>query len=337
MSRKAALHASCRVKSHQLKHLTKMKNLMKKWSLLKMFFVPAVVLAMVSCDKEELPDLTIKEMAFSMPGGVLKEMQVSKMNSNGHVYDFSYGSNGKPEKVSGFYQSEEKEDGTSYKIEEEYALVYEGDRLKEVNKEFTYTRNLADGTQELESGATKVAYIYNEKGFVGEVQKTFFTKLPDNSEGKITFPSQYEYNKENRVVKITDYSATDQKISEYHTLEWNGGNLVKQTLFHEPDGEGEADETGEEVIFSDYDDKINPMMLFAVLFGNSAGITRTENNAGKIVNYRPDGNGNLTESQVTTIDRTYDSKGRPVRYKFSSTAHELDETYISETTITYRD
>ena len=332
---------------------------MKKRFLLLKFFVPAVMLAMVSCDKEELPDLTIKEMAFSGLEAVLKEIQVSKINSNGHVYDFSYGSNGKPDKVISFYQSEENEDGISYKLEEEYALVYESDRLKEVNNEYTYTRNLANGTQEREGGTKKVAYLYNENGLVKEVQTTFFYKLPDNSERETTFSHQYEYNKENKVVKITDNS-TGQKSSGYYTLEWNGGNLMKQTHFYEQAGEGQrkqsgcgnefpgrtgfmrtqaamADETEAVFVFSDYDDKINPMMLFAILHGGSAGMNHSENNAGKIVNYKPDENGNLTESQVTTIDRAYDSKGRPARYKVSLTVYELDATYVSEYTITYRD
>ena len=332
---------------------------MKKRLLLTKLFVPAVMLAMVSCGKEELPDPTINEIAFSKPEAVLKQMQVSKINSNGQVYDFYYGSNGKLDKVLGFYQFGENEDSTYFKIEEEYALVYEGNRLKEVNKESTYTRNLADGTQASENGTVKVAYYYNEKGYVREVQKTFFIKLPDNSEDEATFINQYEYNKENRVVKITDFPK-GQQGSAYNTLEWNRGNLVKQTFFYGPNGEGQrkqrgsgnvfpgstdfmwtqeamADEAEAEVVFSDYDDKINPFMLFAVLSGISTGMTRSENNAGKIVNYSSDENGNLIEGQVTTINRAYDSKGRPVHYIFSSTAHELNTTYVSETTITYRD
>lgn len=303
---------------------------MKKRFLLLKFFVPAVMLAMVSCDKEELPDLTKKELAFTGPDAVLKKMQVSQINANGHVFDFTYGSNGKPEKVTAKYQSKENEDGTSHKAEEEYTLVYEGDRLKEVNKEVTYTRNLADGTQEMENVSTKVAYIYNENGLVGEVQKTFFTKLPDNTSREITFSNQYLYNNENRVVKITNF-AQGQKSGNYTTLEWNGGNLTKQTIFNE-DGS-----TGEEVVFSNYDDRINPMMLLGILNGNSSGPTLNENNVGKIVNYMHDKNGNLKERQAYTKDITYDSKGRPVHYKETLTVHELDETYVHEYTITYRD
>lgn len=329
---------------------------MKKRSLLIMLFVPAVMLGMFSCGKEDLPDPKVRKIAFFRPQAVLKEMQVSQIVFSGHVYDFYYGSNGKPEKVSGFYESEKNADGISYKAEEEFILVYAGELLKEVNKEFIYTRNLPDGTQELENGTSKVTYIYNDKGLVGEVQKIFFTKLPDDSYGETTFSHQYEYDKDNKVVKITDFGR-GQKLSAYNTLEWNGGNLVKQTLFYEPDGEGQrklrgsgnensgfmkmnaalADESGEEVVFNDYDDKINPMLLFAVLYGGSPGITQTENNAGKVFNYVTDENGQLVERQLTTIDHTYDSTGRPTRYKVSTTVHELDQTYDMEYIFKYKD
>lgn len=344
---------------------------MKKRSLFKKIIVPAIIIALASCGKEEMPTPNSREMAFSSPGEVLKEVQVSQIVSNGHVYDFYYGSDGKPEKVSGYYQSEVNEDGTSYELTEEYDLVYAGDRLNEVTKEFTYNRNLADGTQDPESGTTRVVYIYNDNGLVGDVQKTFIYELPDNSTGETTFSHLYEYNSDNKVVKIS-YNSPGQKSSSFYTLEWSGDNLAKQTVFYEQEGEGQRKMSGQEsgipgssgylwmqttpevaamemattevaalldteVIYSDYDDKINPMMLLGVLYGESQGMTRTKNNAGKIINISADEKGGLTESHVTNITHTYDSKGRPVRYKVSSTSHEPDATYLSEITITYRD
>ena len=335
-----------------------MKNLMKKRSLLKNVLVPALVLAMQSCGSEEALN-PINEINFSRPAGVMEELGVSQIVSNGREYNFHYGSDGRIKEVSGFFQSEENEEGISYKLTEDYTLVYAEDKLSEVNREFTYTRNLADGTQESEGGTNKVTYLYNEKDLVEEVQKSSFWKYIDNHTSESHFSYQYEYNKDNKVVKITDFTG-GVKNADYSTLEWSGGKVVKQTYFYEPEGEGQRKlgpgewespgntaflrtkvsrkgEIGAEFIFSEYDDKINPMMLLAILNGGSSGTSLSENNAGKQVKYNVDENGSFVESEVTTQKLTYDSKGRPVHYKISYTIHELNETYEGAYSVTYRD
>lgn len=323
---------------------------MRKLKLLKSALIVGAMFAFASCGEE--PEDPTTGFNVSAPASVLEGLEVSRLNFDGEEYIFSYDANGKLNKVSSTY-SESDEWGT-WSGESEYSFVYTNGKLSKVEEKGSSSQTPTGGETSTYSKTKTISYTYNADELVSEIKREYVYTQNGQTNGD-SWSSTFEYNADKQLVKEVEESS-DGTYKEWSTFEWSGRNVVKQAYFEESTSGGrksagmrmqekrpssilsrmgsKAAELEGEIVYSNFDDKVNSLVIFSVIEGYFGGELISKNNVRKMVEYDTDGNGNLVQDEESILVLEYDSKGRPTKYTI--TEKDATDSEVDEITITYR-
>lgn len=311
----------------------------------------SAVLTMISCGKEDSIDPKAG-FDISAPASVLEGLDISTLNFDGEEFIFNYDANGKLDKVTSSYS--ETDDWGTWGGESEYSFVYTNGKLTSVVEKGSASQTPAGGQTSTYGRTNTITYTYNANDLVSDIKKEY-AYVQDGQTETDSWSSALEYNADKQLVKETS-ADPEGTWKEWQTYEWNGQNLAKQAYFYGNSSGGRKSaplhmqekrpssflsrigvkeaKLEEEVIFSDFDDNGNPLAVISVLEGYYGGLFISKNNAGKVVVFDADENGNLVQDEVITLSLEYDSKGRPTKYTITET--EEGDVDVEEIVITYR-
>src|SRR5690606_745263 len=133
-----------------------------------------------------------------------------------------------------------------------------------------------------------------------------------------TGTTAYEYDAQNRLVK--ESHLYDGEGEEWATFSWNEKNVAKEQWFYRSENTGGRkrelfrdknkksafkrvasrmnSELEGESVYTNFDDKANPLMILSILNGYSFGQSISQNNPGKIVEFYQDETGNMLQDDV---------------------------------------
>lgn len=324
---------------------------MKKVSLLRNTMMVSTVLAMISCGNEDPIDPRAEADLFA-PASVVESLDISRINFDGEEFIFTYDADGKLDKVTSSY-SESDEWGT-WGGESEYSFTYSSGKLTSVVETGSTSQTPAGGQTSTYGRTKTITYAYNSDELVSGINREY-VYVQDGQTDTDSWSSSLEYNTDKQLMKETS-ADPEGSWKEWQTFEWNAQNIAKQAYFYENTSGGrksapldnqekrpssflsrigvKAAALEEETIFSDFDDKGNPLAIISVLEGYYGGLFISKNNVGKVVVFNADENGNLVQDEVITLDLEYDSKGRPTKYTITET--EDGEADGQEIIVTYK-
>lgn len=322
---------------------------MKNTSFVKNILLAGSLFAAVSC-RNEAPVEPIIAPTISNPTTIVTSLDISRIITDGFTYDFIYGTDGKLEKVKETYSYTDAW-GSSENLYE-FDLMYTDGKLSSIAKEATYKHTPVNGEPSVYSNKRTILYEYNDAELVTRVQVNYWYDF-DGEEESGSYIYTREYDVESRLVK--EVRVEDGAIIWQKNFSWNGRNVSKQQFYEVSLAGGRkqarreekkrglfgrlttnGSELTEEMVFSDFDDKVNPLAILSLLEEDSFGFEVSANNAGKF-QYYGERNGTLALEQEVTIAYTYDSKGRPTFFAASYSKNENGDLEDDELIITYRD
>lgn len=323
---------------------------MKKTAFLKNALLAGVLFAVASCGNEA-PVEPIIAPTISNPNTIVHSLDISRITTNGYTYDFIYGSDGKLEMVNETY-SYTDEWGASESLFE-FDLLYTGGKLSSIATVATYNYTPVNGEPSVYKNIRTISYKYNDADLVTTVQVNYIYDFDGEQEAG-SYTNTREYDAESRLVK--EERVEDGVLIWQDIFSWSGRNVTRQQFYEVSSAGGrkqaprlERKKTGllgrlitkgseltEEMVFSDFDDKVNPLVILSLLEEESFGGEISANNPGKF-QYYEERNGTLELEQEVTIAHIYDSKGRPTNFVASYTKNDNGDLEDDELIVSYRD
>lgn len=323
---------------------------MKQTAILKNALLAGVLFIVASCGNEA-PVEPIIAPTISNPNTIVHSLDISRITTNGFTYDFIYGGDGKLEKVKETY-SYIDEWGSSESLFE-FDLNYTDGKLSSIVKEATYNYTPVTGEPSVYKNTRTISYEYDEAGLVTTVQVNYIYDFDGEPEAG-SYMNTREYDAENRLVR--EKRVENGALKWQEIFSWSGRNVTQQQFYEVSSADGrkqaprierrktgllgrlttKASQLTEESVFSDFDDKVNPLVILSLLEEESFGFEISANNAGQL-QYYEERNGTLELVQEVTIAHTYDSKGRPTNFFASYTKNDNGDLEDDELIVTYKD